>query len=91
MEGRARCRQFSFNIVDFILCILVIGFVIVSFWDLGGRLHYFPVIFGLGALENLFIGIRIWLINRKVIGTIFMIAGVGLLVLSVVLSISIWG
>jgi len=91
MKGKVKRRQFSYNIVDFILCILAIAFVVITFWDFGSRLHYFAVIFGLGGLENMYIGARIWLLKHKVAGSIFLAAGIGLLVLCTILSINIWG
>jgi|GEM_PF-2569183 len=83
-------KSFRFNVIDVIISFVIITLVIYVFYDYGNKLHFFPVILGLGGIENAFLGLRFFRNGHWLVGGIFLTASLSILFLAAVLAVNIF-
>lgn len=85
-------KSFRFNAIDVVISFVIIAMVIYVFYDYGSKLHFFPVILGLGGMENIVLGTRFYRNGHRLLGAVFLTASLSILFLAAVLAVNIfWG
>lgn len=87
---KTEIKSFRFNIIDVIISLLIIALVIYAFYDYGSKLHFFPVILGLGGIENASLGLRFFRNGHRLVGGVFLTASLSILFLTAVLAVDIF-
>lgn len=87
---KTEIKSFQFNTIDVIISLIIVVLVIYVFYDYGSKLHFFPLIMGLGGIENALLGLRFFRNGHRLVGGVFLTASVSILFLAVVLAIDIF-
>jgi hypothetical protein len=89
-ENSEKIKSIRFNFVDIGLSIITLIIALYSFYDYGSKLHFFPIIFGLGGISNFLIACKFFKVKNAFVGIIFFIASVTLLSLAIILAVNIY-
>ena len=87
---RKKERQSHMDIYLTVVSVLIVILTFLAFIDFGNRLHFFPLIFFLGAILNGILTVYNLKNKKKIFGIIFAVVAILLVILGLILHNQVW-